>query len=228
MRRYSPFSERPTRLVLLVLTVLLGVWGGPARAGAADLPSSDAIGFSDRAGGGGRNIVQVVNHSDDSLKVRGSIQLNRIPAPAAGPVNQAVAYASCSDCRTLAVALQINVMSRTANLIAPQNVAEALNVGCTGCFTAASAIQCDFTVDDPIAAVPPEALDVARAMDRELTAISADQAITLPEAITRLNGVIAQYQALASSLTPQCGQATEMAALPAPSALRRPAGRNQA
>src|SRR5437762_14004720 len=65
-------------------------------ASASTLPGANA---------GGKNVVQVVNRSDGAFRVDGKVQLNRIPAPNAGPVNLAMAYSQCTNCQTLALAL---------------------------------------------------------------------------------------------------------------------------
>ena len=70
----------------------------PAASGrlqTADDP--EAVTFTEiRGGGGGRNVVVAVNQVDDRLMVRGSVQLNRIPAPNAAPENLARAYSACT------------------------------------------------------------------------------------------------------------------------------------
>ena len=107
----------------------------PAPSVAA-APSTDAgqlAGFP--ADGGGNNIVQVINHADGHFRVDGKIKVNQIPGPNAGPKNVAFAYSSCTDCQTMAVALEINLISTTARNIQPLNQAVAVNYRCTRCVT---------------------------------------------------------------------------------------------
>ena len=54
--------------------------------------------------------------------------------------NTAVAYASCTDCRTVAVAIQIVLVSEVDSAT-PENVAVAINYDCTECETLARAFQ---------------------------------------------------------------------------------------
>src|SRR5689334_19016047 len=63
-------------------------------------------------GGGGKNIVTQINRTDNRLRIKGNIQLNRIPGPNVEPINLAFAGSSCTGCQTYAVALQINLISR--------------------------------------------------------------------------------------------------------------------
>jgi putative peptide zinc metalloprotease protein len=55
--------------------------------------------------------------------------------------NGAYALASCKACTTVAVSVQVVLVVGQSDVIAPVNVAEALNVGCPSCITAAFATQ---------------------------------------------------------------------------------------
>jgi putative peptide zinc metalloprotease protein len=55
--------------------------------------------------------------------------------------NGAYALASCKACTTVAVSFQVVLVVGQSDVIAPVNVAEALNVGCPSCVTAAFATQ---------------------------------------------------------------------------------------
>ena len=55
--------------------------------------------------------------------------------------NTAVAYASCEDCRTVAAAIQVVLVSGPVGSASPQNVAVAINYDCTECETLAAAYQ---------------------------------------------------------------------------------------
>jgi putative peptide zinc metalloprotease protein len=56
-------------------------------------------------------------------------------------VNEAHAYASCSDCVAVAVAFQVVLIMDDANVVVPQNLAVAANYDCYRCITAAVASQ---------------------------------------------------------------------------------------
>jgi putative peptide zinc metalloprotease protein len=178
----------------------------PATPAATDAPAdvNPAITTSSSAqgGGGGNNMVRVVNHNDGQLRIRGNLDLNHIPGPTVGPVNLAYATSSCADCQTIAVALQIDLISRTATRIVPQNAAVAVNVQCHHCVTIARALQYVIQVDDPNQ-VPPDVADLLKEMDRTLNDISHTQGITVTEAESQINAVIAQFSTLAASLDDQ-------------------------
>src|SRR5215213_8622875 len=118
-------------IALLGGLLVLSGWLGTGSTHAQQLPS----------GGGGKNVVVVNNYQNGGTQIQGHVHLNRIPGPFAAPANIAIATSSCTQCQSLAVALQINVISKTAQFIGPENVAVASNVGCSECVTMAWAVM---------------------------------------------------------------------------------------
>ncbi len=186
---------------------------GPAAAPTATPASSDdsqpdvsdeetTSGQQGGHGGGGNNVVQVINRKDDRLRVRGSIQINHIPGDDVSPLNEAIAYSECDGCQTIAVALQIDLVSRNATNVTPQNYAYAINYRCNGCTTVARALQYVIPVDDPNH-VPDEVRELQRRMDAELRQAAHDPHETVDEAEARVDDVISQFQDLANSLYDQ-------------------------
>lgn len=64
--------------------------------------------------------------------------------------NLALAYASCETCQTIAISIQVVLVSGTAEVVAPVNAAIAINESCTDCQTLASAYQYVFALGTPI------------------------------------------------------------------------------
>lgn len=199
--------ETPTPLPTDTPTATAAVTDAPTPSPDA---AAEAITYEETSGsgGGGRNIVIVTNRRDGALTVRGAIQFNRIPGPNVEPVNLARALSSCVDCRTLAVALQVNLIERGASRVAPQNAAVALNFECTRCVTVARALQYTFTVDD-VTAVPRDVDALIREMEAELRAVARDRNMTLSRAIQRINAVLADFSELAESLDDRQARATD-------------------
>jgi putative peptide zinc metalloprotease protein len=171
-----------------------------ATASAAPADGSD-VGFK-LNGGGGKNIVKITNKTDNRLVVRGRVDFNRIPGDKVAPVNAAIAVASCTGCQTYAVALQINLYQRGSSVVAPQNGAVAVNAGCSGCVTAARAVQYSIPVDD-VNAVPHDVRDLAKALDKELKGIEGvydTSTFTVYQADARIRVVIDEFKALANGL----------------------------
>lgn len=69
-------------------------------------------------------------------------------------VNEAQAYASCNSCAAVAVAYQVVFVvdndDADDNVVAPQNLAGALNYECVNCLTYALARQVFVTLDEPL------------------------------------------------------------------------------
>lgn len=205
---------------LIGATASAGSMIGPQPALAAaplaedddDAPESEAsdepVVKEGGGGGGAKNVVHVRNRSDGRLRVRGRIQLNRIPGPNVEPVNLALAYGSCTGCQTYAVALQIDLISRTADRVAPQNAAVAVNYECTDCKTVATAIQYVISVDDPTE-VPHDVRELIRDMEMELRVLSKDKSISVTEAEARINLVVGRFQRLAEGLRQERDEKTE-------------------
>jgi putative peptide zinc metalloprotease protein len=63
-------------------------------------------------------------------------------------VNEAHAYASCSNCVTVAVAFQVVLIMDDAHVVVPQNLAVSANYQCYRCITAALASQLVLSVDE--------------------------------------------------------------------------------
>ena len=100
-------------------------------------------------------------------------------------VNEAYAFASCSNCVTVAVAFQVVLILGSADIIVPQNLSAAVNYECFQCITAAVASQLVVTVD----AIPGVRQKMALAdLWEEITAF-AESIPTLP-----LADVIAQLE----------------------------------
>ena len=177
----------------------------PSVAAAAATDTGQLAGFP--AAGGGNNIVQVINHADGHFRMDGKVKVNQIPGPNAGPKNVAFAYSSCTDCQTMAVALEINLISTNARNIQPLNEAVAVNYRCTRCVTYARAIQYDIQVDDPNQ-VRSDVRDLTRQMDAALKHIKSSHEAFL-QALDEVNTVVAEFNELGTYLKDQHDMATD-------------------
>jgi putative peptide zinc metalloprotease protein len=180
----------------------------PALAPDAEQDGVEVVEHDLVPGQGPGNIVHLVNRVDGRLRVKGRVELNRIHGPRVTPVNRAVAFGSCTDCQTLAVALQLNLYRRGAPIAAPENLAAAVNFQCTRCVTVARALQYVIPVDDPTT-TPPEARALIQALNRELVAIQSDRAVTLAEAEQRIDAVIARFVGFSEHLLQARDEAAE-------------------
>ena len=170
----------------------------PTVAGATTTPRPDfdaGVVLEEFPDGAPRNEVRIENTEDLRFKARASIKMQRIKGDDVGPVNLAFAQGKCTDCQTIAVAVQVVLYQRGAHNVHPQNIALAANVGCTRCITVARAIQFVIPVGDP-KEVPDNVGRLVKDMDKELRFLASvktwDQ-ITSDEALTRIQKVLDQY-----------------------------------
>ena len=77
--------------------------------------------------------------------------------------NEAYAFASCVECRAVAVSFQVVLVVGHANVVAPQNISAAVSYNCLRCVTQALAVQLVVTV-------PPDFTPAARAQLQQLWA----------------------------------------------------------
>jgi putative peptide zinc metalloprotease protein len=111
-----------TRIILLA-AVLLSVAAAPAPAQAAD---DGAV---------------AVNLKDGAEVIRFSFNIRKTMSEVIDDTNAAVAYASCEDCRTIALSIQVILVMSDPDVVTPENLALAINDSCTSCETLASAYQ---------------------------------------------------------------------------------------
>jgi len=83
---------------------------------------------------------------------RGDTVLNR---------NEAYAFASCIECRAIAVSFQVVLIVGHADVVAPQNISAAVSSNCLRCVTQALAVQLAITV-------PPDFTPAAKAQLHKL------------------------------------------------------------
>ena len=116
----------------------------------ATLVAAAVLAFPPLAGAeGGHNHVTAVNQSDGRLATQGRAVLALDHGPTVDAENTAVARASCTDCRTVAVAVQVLPVDGTVSDFRPLNAAVAVNEDCTRCQTYAYARQEVIAVDGP-------------------------------------------------------------------------------
>jgi putative peptide zinc metalloprotease protein len=114
------------RLTITLLTLLLAAgfsaaWPAPARA-------QD-------------NTAIAINTKDGAAIFKFAFSVKRVAGDVVDNTNAAVAFASCENCRTVAIAIQIVLVTGDPSVVTPTNLAIALNYECTLCETMASAYQ---------------------------------------------------------------------------------------
>jgi putative peptide zinc metalloprotease protein len=103
--------------------------------------SPDPSASSSTSGGNGDDNVAVAVGRDGKSVWAIRLKVVTTSADVVDAGNAAVAAASCSDCQTVAIAIEGVLVTGDAEVVEPVNVALALNEGCDSCQTLAEAYQ---------------------------------------------------------------------------------------
>ena len=171
----------------------------------------------------GDNQAAAYNTTDGSTKYDVAFALVWATGDEVLNVNEAHAYASCSNCVTVAVAFQVVLIMDDAHVVVPQNLAVSANYQCYRCITAALASQLVLSVEKTPGETELRALgDVwARliAFGQQITAYSlteiASQLKQFQSEITTILGKAGPVSTTATA-TPTPGAGQESSAPPAP------------
>lgn len=87
------------------------------------------------------NAAVAINTEDGSSIFRFAFDVHRTMNSVIDETNIAISYASCESCQTVAIAIQIVLVSSDPTSIVPENVAISINEECISCETMASAYQ---------------------------------------------------------------------------------------
>jgi putative peptide zinc metalloprotease protein len=115
---------------VLLLTTLAGAGATPA--GAQD------------------NTAIAINTKDGTDIFKLAFKIARVNQDVVDQSNAAVAFNSCQDCQSIAVAFQIVLIFSDPAVVDSQNLALALNENCDACVAFASAYQWLLTTDGPV------------------------------------------------------------------------------
>jgi putative peptide zinc metalloprotease protein len=118
-----------TRRIVHVLAVLFAAAG-----------LSIATPASASAQGGDNNAI-AINTKDGSTVFKLSFAIRHVMSDVVDQSNAAVAYASCTDCTTVAIAIEIVLVEGSPSTVTPTNIAFAYNDQCSLCVTVADALQ---------------------------------------------------------------------------------------
>jgi putative peptide zinc metalloprotease protein len=129
-----PLHRRVLTRIVLVIGLALAVLGALPAAAAAQ----------------GDTTAVAVNTKDGSSIFRLAFNVHRVTSEVVDQANAAVAFASCEDCRTVAISIQLILVLSDPDVVTPTNLALAINQDCTSCETLASAYQYVLGVGDPV------------------------------------------------------------------------------
>jgi putative peptide zinc metalloprotease protein len=113
------------QLLAIVITVLIACGLSAARPGQA---AAD-------------NAAVAVNTKDGTTVFKVAFAIRHVMSDVVTETNGAVAYNSCSDCASVAIAFEIVLVENDASVVSPTNIAIAYNQDCTACVAVAEAYQ---------------------------------------------------------------------------------------
>lgn len=100
-----------------------------------------AVGAPSAASATGDNAAVAINTKDGSRLAKVAFAIRYVAGDVVDEANAAVAFASCNDCQTVAIAFEIVLVQGSPSVVTPTNIAIAINENCTLCTTAALAYQ---------------------------------------------------------------------------------------
>jgi putative peptide zinc metalloprotease protein len=169
---------------------------------------------------GGDTAAVAINTKDGFDLFKLAFQIRRATGDVVDPTNAAFAYASCTDCQTVALAIQIVLISGTdSSTVAPENIAIAINESCTLCDTLASAYQFVITADGRLNFTAEGHQRLAKLRQALLDLKKAD--LTGPEIQAQLDALMTELASILSTdlvVAGNSGGAATPSATPAPTA----------
>jgi putative peptide zinc metalloprotease protein len=87
------------------------------------------------------NAAIAVNTKDGTTVFKVAFAIRHVMSDVVTETNAAVAYNSCTDCASVAIAFEIVLVEDDASVVSPTNVAIAYNQDCTTCVAVAEAYQ---------------------------------------------------------------------------------------
>jgi putative peptide zinc metalloprotease protein len=89
----------------------------------------------------GDNVAIAINTKDGAAVFRVAFSIRQVMNGIVDQSNAAVAFASCTECTTVAIAIQIVLVESNPTVVTPTNIAFAFNEQCSLCVTVAQAYQ---------------------------------------------------------------------------------------
>ena len=111
------------RLLAILIAVLVA--GGVSAARPAMAPADNA--------------AVSVNTKDGTTVFKVAFAIRHVMSDVVTETNAAVAYNSCTDCASVAIAFEIVLVEGDPSVVSPTNVAIAYNQDCTACVAVAEA-----------------------------------------------------------------------------------------
>lgn len=157
MARPSRGTPRHAAVLILLVLALLRALLGEAALGAPAVTFAAPLRFVGAALPPAEltTAVQLVNDRDRSWNYRWTAQLNVVTVPSATLIDALHLTTDCGDCRTVGIAVELNVVKRGQGTVISRGDATSLT-GCHfgTCVSMGLVMQYTVIVDDPARALP--------------------------------------------------------------------------
>jgi putative peptide zinc metalloprotease protein len=166
------------RLTLVLVALVIAVGPAAARPDAARADNS----------------AVAINTKDGSSIFKFAFAIKRVAGDVVDQTNAAVAYASCTQCQTIAIAIEIVLVTGDPSVVTPTNLALAINDQCTLCVTVADAYQ--FVVSAPADfSFSPHGMQEIRRIVEEIRKLGKGD-LTAAEIQARLEELVKELRAV--------------------------------
>jgi putative peptide zinc metalloprotease protein len=174
-------ARRPhsTRIAAALLVAVLAVVLGTARATPARAQDSTAI---------------AINTKDGTDIFKLAFKTVRVNQEIVDQSNAAVAFNSCADCSSIAIAFQIILIFSDPAVVTSENIALAINFECDACVAFASAYQWLLTTGGPVHFTPEGNRRLAELRKQLRELLKSD--FTLEQLIAELDRIKAEIAAI--------------------------------
>lgn len=147
------------------------------------------------------NVAVAINTKDGSSLFRFAFQIARVTSETVDSANAAVAFASCTECQTVAIAIQFVIVVGSPDVFTPTNLAIAVNQECSMCDTLASAYQFVIQTSDLVRLSPDGRRQIVELV-HEVRAL-ADSGLSGPEIQEKLEDIAHRmYDVMQTELVP--------------------------
>ncbi|MGH2683136.1 MAG: hypothetical protein ACRDIX_07875 [Actinomycetota bacterium] len=143
-------------------------------------------------GSGGDNVAVAINTKDGFDLFRLAFKITRATGEVVDASNAAVAFSSCTECQTIAIAFQVVLIFSDPSVITTENVAIAINYLCELCESLAYAYQFVFSTGGPVRFTPEGHRALAQ-LRKELHDLRRSD-LTLEELVAELRELAARLE----------------------------------
>jgi putative peptide zinc metalloprotease protein len=159
------------------------------------------------ADSGGGNSAIAINTKDGASVFKLAFAIREVAGDVVDSTNAAVAYSSCNDCQTVAIAIDIVFVIGNPSVVTPTNIALAVNENCTSCQTLALAYQFIIGVSGPVHFTSEGRREIAQ-IRRELEALRHSN-LSILEIKARADALIARLKNVLRTQLVQSGKSGE-------------------